>query len=107
MNLRWQTSLPLSFLHAAVALYRRQPLADPALAEALTPGVDQLSATMTEERLDPERFLGHLLPLSITQPSLAQLAEVALTKTLGRTEALIRVPRVQRVLHELREAFTR
>jgi hypothetical protein len=105
MHLRWQSSLSLSVLHAADAMFHQRRLADSALEAALAPAVSTLTTTIAEERLPAEIFLGHLLPLSVTFPHPQQLAEAALNKTVGRTEARIRVPRVRRVLAELKDAF--
>jgi hypothetical protein len=103
--LRWLTSVPVSCLHAAAAFLRKQPLADPSVGAALAAPAERLQAALLEERVPSERFWSHVIPLAADIDGIRELAEVTLTKTVGRQEAAPRVRRFRDLLAELKDAF--
>ena len=106
IQLHWQTSVLVSCLHAAEVLLRKQPLADSGLAAALAGPVATLDLAMREDHLPAGKFLSHLLGLAAGIDSLTELTEVALTKTIGRTQAGPRVCQYRGLLSDVRNAFT-
>jgi hypothetical protein len=106
LQLHWQASPLVSGLHAADLLLRKQPLADPTLAAALADPVEKLDLALREDHLPAEKFLSHLLGLAPGINGLTELTEVALTKTIGRTEAAPRMPWYRGLLTDVKNAFT-
>jgi hypothetical protein len=105
MELRWVASERMSCLHAAEALWQGQELADTRLADVLAAPVEKLRATLWEESVPGDVFFSHLCPVADAAGALSEVAEVVLIKTIGRTEAGLRVHRFRRVLNELNNAF--
>jgi hypothetical protein len=105
INLHWQPSPSISCLYTALALLRKQSLADPALAEALADSITELQTTLEQDYVPAEALWSHLIPVAIGS-SLHEAAETALIKTMGRTEALTRVSRLRAVLAGLARAFS-
>jgi hypothetical protein len=103
--LRWLTSVPVSCFHAAAVFLRKQPLADPLVSAALAAPAERLQAALLEERIPSELFWSHLVPLAADIGGIRELAEVTLTKTVGRQEAAPRVRRFRDLLAELKDAF--
>jgi hypothetical protein len=103
--LRWLTSVPVSCFHATAALLRKQTLADPLVCAAVAAPAERLQAALLEERVPPERFWSHVVPLAADIGTVRELAEVTLTKTVGRNEAAPRVGRFRDLLAELKDAF--
>ena len=81
----WRTSFSASCLHAAKAIVEGRPIADPRLAEALTPAALELERQIGVAGLPSAALWRQLVPLSASLESNRQLAEVALTKVVGRT----------------------
>jgi hypothetical protein len=108
MSLRWSPSIPAGWFHAALAVLRGQPLADPALAAALARPAACLRAALLDERIDADRFLGHLVPVASENCGIHDLAEILLVKLIGRTEAASRrVIRFHALLNDIKLAFQR
>ncbi len=106
--LHWSPSVPAGCFHAALALLRGTPPANPALAEALAGPVARLHAALLDEHIDAERFLSHLVPLAAGNFSIHELAHMLLVKTIGRTEAAgRRVIRFHGLLNDVKLAFQR
>src|SRR4029077_8897982 len=78
VDLRWLAGDLASCFRAAECLIHKQPLADPALADALAPPAGRLLAALHEERITPDRFFSNLIPQSVGINSPHQLAEVTL-----------------------------
>ena len=103
--LRWLTSVPVSCFHAAAALLRKQPLADPLLCDTVAAPAERLQAALLEEGIPPEIFWLHVIPLAAEIGNARELAEVTLIKTVGRAEASRRVSQFCHLLAELKDAF--
>src|SRR5438874_13567660 len=84
VEVTWRMNGLTSGLHAAEAVARDEPLAEPRLTEALTEPAQQLAAEIRAADLPPERFWRHLIPLSANLAGRRLLLEAALTKTIGR-----------------------
>jgi hypothetical protein len=80
-------------------------LADPLLSAALAAPAERLQAALLEERVPPDVFWSHVVPLAADIVSVRELAEVTLTKTVGRNEAAPRVRRFRDRLTELLNSF--
>jgi hypothetical protein len=104
-TLQWLISTPVSCFHAAEALSGRQALADAALAGALAPAVDLLQAAFEEEGVPADVFWSHLIPSAARLDNHQELVEVALAKTIGRTEVPPRLHRFRSVLLHLLHLF--
>lgn len=85
MNFSWKTSLSTSGLYAARAVVDGRQFADARLAAALGPAALELQRQIDVAGLPSATLWRHLVPLSATLESNRQLAEVALTKTVGKT----------------------
>ena len=83
-TLQWQVSLRVSYLHVAAAMLDGKRVVDAALAEALAGPVERLGRAIAAADLPRERFLRHLSALAIELENKTQIAETALTKTIGR-----------------------
>jgi hypothetical protein len=103
--LRWLSSVRVSWLHATAAFLRGQPLADPLLSAALAAPAERLQTALAEERVPPDRFWSHIVPLAVDIGGMRQLTEVVLTKTVGRQEAEPRIRRFRDLLAEVQDAF--
>lgn len=80
---RWKASVSATALYAAEALARGAARADDPLVMAVTGPGALLAAEIDLAGLPAERFWRRLLPLSADIEGNRQLAEAALTKTLG------------------------
>ncbi len=107
IKLNWTTSLPVSCLYAADCLLHNRPFADPAMSDALADPVARLQEALREERLPVEAIWSHVVPLAANFPGQLELATVALTKVIGRTEAQSRIGWLRGLLIDIRNAFTR
>lgn len=107
IQLRWQTNVLASCLHAAHALLQQQTLADPALAAALLPPAECLQQAIMDEHLPPKVFWSHLLPLSAVNGNLEDVARVTLRKIVGPGEGSSRVIHFRQLLHDIRFACTK
>jgi hypothetical protein len=105
MKLHWQDSTLVSCLHAAEACLRTPSRMDPTLVRALTPPASALQATLVGEGVSPDAFWSHAIPLAATIQSLHELAEIALTKIVGRAGALPRAGRVCGSLNDVKSVF--
>jgi hypothetical protein len=84
LQVTWRTNPLTSALHAAEAMGRQRPLADPGLAEALEEPARLLAAEIRAGNLPWSRFWGHLLGLSASAAGRRLIVETAVTKTIGR-----------------------
>src|SRR5437868_7458918 len=84
VEVTWRMNALTSGLHAAEAVARDEPLAEPRLTEALTEPARQLAAEIRAADLPAERFWRHLIPLSANLAGRRLLLDAALTKTIGR-----------------------
>ena len=84
VELTWRPSAFVSCLHAAEAIGRNLPLADPRLAEAITGPAQHLAALIRAAQLPAERFWRHLLSLAATSDGRRQVVEAAVIRTIGR-----------------------
>ena len=107
MILHWKPSVRASALHAAELLCRSRTLVDPALAEALSGPTAELDREIAAAGLPQERFWVTLTALAATFDGQRELAEVALTKTVGREKALPLVGRFAGWIADLEIAFQR
>ena len=105
MELHWRTNEGVSLFHAVDQVRRGYSLSTANLAAALAEPTAKLVASVKEERLVPELFWRHLVPLAAEFDNPRQLAEVLLVKLQGRTEARVRIPRFTRNLTSLRSAY--
>jgi hypothetical protein len=106
MNLRWLASVPASCFHAAEAWQHQPTVVDPTLSVALTEPAEALHRALREEHIPPEAFWSHVVPLAAGNLGMKELAEVTLTKILGRNEVPPRLGRFQGLLADLMRAFT-
>jgi len=107
IKLNWTASLPVSCLYAAECLVRNLPLADPVIGEALAEPAARLQEALQEDYLPAETFWSHVVPLAANFPGQLELATIALTKTIGRTEADKRIGRYRGLLIDIKNAFSR
>src|SRR5262249_12557757 len=105
MELHWRTNEGVSLFHAVDQVRRGYALGATNLAQALAEPTAKLVASVKEERLVPELFWRHLVPLAAEFDNPRQLAEVLLVKLQGRTEARVRIPRFTRNFTALRAAY--
>src|SRR5262245_14315039 len=105
MELHWRTNEGVSLFHAVDQVRRGYALSTANLAAALAEPTATIVASVREERLVPELFWRHLVPLAAEFDNPRQLAEVLLVKLQGRTEARVRIPRFTRNLTALRSAY--
>ncbi len=83
MELRWLASFPASCLHAAEAIAQGQLVVDTRMAEAIAQPAQILRQTIVAAGLPRTTFWRNLLGLSDAAEGSQQLAERALTKTVG------------------------
>lgn len=84
-TLRWIVSTSASALHAARAMVRGGPLADQKLADALREPVGQLAEAITASGIASDRFWEHAGGLAAGIHGNRELANVVLTKCIGRS----------------------
>lgn len=84
MELRWIVSTSASAMHAAAALLAGQRLTDERLADALAEETQRLGEFLTSHGIATSAFFEHVIPLSVRLDQPRALAEVLLTKLLGR-----------------------
>jgi len=117
VELHWRHHALVSCLHAAEAISRNVPLADPRLAAAMEGPAQRLAAGIRAAHLPIERFWRQLIGLAARNENRRQLVEAAVIRTLGRgprfeqivtnlTAALLEVDSAQRaalpnLAHEL------
>jgi hypothetical protein len=106
MNLRWLAKSSVACFHAALALFQRQTLIDPALSAALERPSERLRAALVEERVPAQEFWNHLIPLAAGNVSVQELAELTLRKTIGQAETALRLRRFREALADLKNAFS-
>lgn len=105
MNLRWLSSVPVSCLYAAEAWLRNPPHFDAVLAEVLAGPAQKLQKALEEQSVPAERFWSHVVPLAVNIDNVHQLAEVALTKTIGRQRAETHAILFRELMSDLCNAF--
>jgi hypothetical protein len=87
MELRWLVSFPASCLHAAEAIAHGRLVADTQMAEAIAEPAQILRQTIVAAGLPRTPFWRNLTGLSVTTDGTSQLAERAVTKTIGPARA--------------------
>jgi hypothetical protein len=87
MQLHWTVSVRASCLHAAEALAHGQLVVDSALAEAITEPAQELRKAINAASLPRTQFWRNLVGLSVMVDGLSELAERAVTKTVGTPRA--------------------
>jgi hypothetical protein len=87
MELRWRPSFPASCAHAIAVSVGGGTIVDPQLASALAPAFVELGEPLIAVRSVLPTFIEHLCGLAADLDSNRQLAEVALTKSVGRGRA--------------------
>lgn len=87
MQLQWTVSFRASCLHAAEALAHGQLVVDPGLAEAITEPAQDLRKAINAAGLPRTQFWRNLVGVSVLADGLSDLAERAVTKTVGSTRA--------------------
>lgn len=105
IDIRWQASVPASCFHVAEAMLRQERDVEPALAAVSEP-VFELGRALHEEHIEPRDFWLHVIPLAAGNLSMKELAELTLTKIMGRREVPFRLLRFQGLFTELMNAFT-
>jgi hypothetical protein len=106
-TLHWLPGVTAGCCYTAELLLRGRPPADAALAAAVAEPAGQLQEALREERIPHGAFWHHLVPLAVGIEGTHELAEVALVKTVGRTEAERRLSRLGGLLHDLKLAYVK
>lgn len=106
MKLNWQTSDWVSCLHAAEACLQAPARVDPRLAQVLIRPASLLEDALLQEGIAAATFWSHAIPLAAGIGGSHELAEVALTKTIGRAEARPRTALFRGLLADIRNAFS-
>jgi hypothetical protein len=88
IQITWRTSPLASGLHAAEAIGRGLPIADPRLAASLEAPAQILAGEVRAANLPEARFWTHLLGLSGTPTGRRLLVETAIRKTAGKVARL-------------------
>ena len=107
LQLHWRPHLTTSCLHAAEALARGRPLADQLLAEAIAAPAEELKRAVASDASSAPRLWRWLLALATSAGSNRELALQALTKTVGRQRAEMRLNRLAAALAGLEAAVRR
>jgi hypothetical protein len=84
LELNWRPHPLVSCLHAAEAVGRKLPLADPRLTAALELPALQLAAEIRAAQLPVDRFWRQLLAQAGKTENRRQLVETAVARVLGR-----------------------
>src|SRR5687768_2454988 len=84
VELRWRPHALVSCLHAAEAVSRNRPLADPRLAAAIEGPAQRLAAGIRAAHLPEGRFWRQLFSLATNNENRRQVVEAAVIRTLGR-----------------------
>jgi hypothetical protein len=87
MDLRWTVSFSASCLHAAEAIAHGKLVVDTKMAEAITEPAQLLRRTIQAAGLPRTPFWRNLVGLSVTVDGTRELAERAVTKTVGGSRA--------------------
>lgn len=87
MELRWRPSFSASCTHAVAVSVTGGDVVDPQLATALAPALVEQAEPLVAVRSVLPAFLEHLCGLAADLDGNRQLAEVALTKSVGRGRA--------------------
>jgi hypothetical protein len=82
--LRWIASTHASCLHAAASMLAGATLVEPRTAKILAGDVEQLGVELDAMGLDRKEFFRHAIPQSARYHAPQALAEVVVTKILGR-----------------------
>jgi hypothetical protein len=107
-KLNWRVSFSASALHAAAAVLHGEPFADQGLATAVAESAVILEGEIQAANLPAERFWANLLGLSTSIESNRDLAQRALTKTIGRGVASVAAePRIAAAITAVESAATR
>lgn len=106
MELRWRPSFPASSAHAIAVSVTGGTFVDEQLATALAPTLIELGDPLIAVRSVLPTFLEHLCGLSPELDSNRQLAEVALTKSVGRGRAEKHVLALARVISGVEAAMS-
>jgi hypothetical protein len=106
-HLHWRQHLTTSCLHAAEALSRGLLLADQRLAEAIAASADELKRAVASDESTAPRLWRWLFALATSAGSNRELALQALTKTVGRQRAEMRLNRLAAALAGVEAAVRR
>lgn len=87
MQIQWKSSSSASCLYAAWLIAQGETLVDPALLESLAPHAAKLEGVISQSGAPRGKFWRTLMGLASEYGSNRQLAEVVLTKVLGRNAA--------------------
>lgn len=98
MELGWRPSFAASCTHAIALSVTGGKFVDEHLAGALAPAMLELSEPLVAARSVLPTFLEHLCALSVDLGGNRQLADVALTKSLGRGRSEIHVDALARAI---------
>ncbi len=106
VNVRWIASSHATCYHAAAAILAGQRLVYNDLAGALAEPVASLASALHDSGIGQDEFFQHLVPLAAGISNDRRLAEVALTKTIGRQRQQQAIDRVVGPLANLQRAST-
>jgi hypothetical protein len=105
-QLNWRPSFSASCLHAAKAIVDGRALADQRLSVALQSAAVELQSRIDSAGLPSEVMWRHLIPLAATIESNRQLAELALTKAVGKsTRAEVQIASLAQAIAQLESAM--
>lgn len=106
-ELSWLASVPASLFYAVDAMLRSQTVADRRVADTMADSVTGFSKMLSASGTPSRTLLAHLAPLAATTANTRELAQIAWTKTLGRTRAEPLITTAAQSLSELLTLFTR
>jgi hypothetical protein len=106
VELRWIASTQASCLHAAAAMLDGAKLAEGRTAELLAGDVEQLRVELEAMGLDAGEFFRHAVPQAARYGAPLELAEVVVTKIVGRPHPGARPTGLARRLIALQSAYT-
>lgn len=104
-SVQFAASLSASCFYATRAMLQGRTLLDESLATALAEGAGELNQAIEEIGASRDRFLSHLVPLAATLDGNRELAETALTKTMGKGVAVAHGQWFARLIAQLEAAF--
>jgi hypothetical protein len=107
MEVVWRASLAVTSMHAAASMIAGQTLTDAALAAELQPAIAELAAVLHEARAAPAAASEHLCGLAAQIEANRQLADVALTKLVGRSRRVEHVDRMTRAIDAIEAAIAK
>ncbi|MEX2187520.1 MAG: hypothetical protein WD875_12030 [Pirellulales bacterium] len=106
MELRWRPSFSASCTHAISVSVTGGQFVDENLSAALAPAMLELAEPLVAVRSVLPTFLEHLCALSVELEGNRQLADVALTKSLGRGRSATHVESLTRAIDGVEAAMS-